>query len=49
MSNVVAESLFLLAFFAPPLAVVVSVMLVIIGRPAPRRNRASAQVAQALR
>jgi hypothetical protein len=49
MSNVVVESLFLVAFFLPPLAVVAGVMLVIIGRPASRRDAAPAQVAHALR
>jgi len=49
MSNAVVESLFLLAFFAPPLAVVASVPLLIARRPDRREAIGPAHVAPAHR
>ncbi len=42
MSNAVAEGLFLLAFWAPPLAVVIGALALLVEMPSPRRSGARA-------
>jgi hypothetical protein len=43
MSNAVAEGLFLLAFWAPPLAVFIGALVLVVGTPSPRRSGARAR------
>ena len=42
MTNGVVEGLFLLAFWAPPLAVVAGALMLLVNVPSPRRSRGRA-------